>query len=749
MDEIEALLAGDVAAAGEGLYPPGPPITPYNPNQWSEFAEGGDAGIEMMSPEQQAAPGVPLLQPQSQSASVRGSASQSRSHSGFPGGPMAVDAQFAGAHEQADQVFANELNPQFVAEGQLADQHYGDLNRAMAEQALVTEDFHKRQYEMFDRQQDIVETHAELTKQIYAESVLQREQFLGDYKEKLVAVRQLAAMSGNPLGGLSSGEALGLAGAAFAQGMLAVQGVKIDPIGQTSQWVDRSIQEHQMKVGNARDVANDSMHLYDIAKQSAKDDFEARQLYHGMVLEGLKVGVQMNAERFNSDIARARGAEKIAMYQLEQDKLFADIGKRRQDAYFGIHKQMADEAKDAGTLKLQRDAQSLGWYNAQTGRMEANARKKAAEAKTEKPDLRIADAGATVRDPKTNKIIGYTETHRVKPGLSDGIASKAYEKAANLTEGYTTALSALADLSKLRAPVFDSGISALLPGVREMDPEYREYKRAKVLYTERLIKALTGAAAPTDQMNRISSLLADDSLFQKGGNQSALVQLERDLRGSMKGRLDSDPALEPIPAGEQSVRPVHDTPNDTDAAYRAEVEAKGAVQGPVGTAAAGAVKAGRNEVKLGGGYSPSFFEFMSKTGDRRGSGKTGNREASPGQRQEIDAVDQLAALWARPDTAPTDTVGGKSQADPDLRAKAYAALAGIAGGTAGAGGRAPDEETQAYAQSVLKTIDDGWSAASPEALYDQFARRMHLDADDPALPQERKPVSPRLRPDRL
>src|SRR5690606_37884280 len=147
-----------------------------------------------------------------------------------------------------------------------------------------TREFQQREQELQQQVISFNQQAVELEQRMAAQAQAERAAYLAQYKEQLALVKQLALQSGNPMGQLSRAEAIGLAGAQFAQGFLAAQGVNIDVAGQVDRWVERSIAEHQMKIQNARTAAQETLHLYEIARQNSQDEWEARQRYRGFVI---------------------------------------------------------------------------------------------------------------------------------------------------------------------------------------------------------------------------------------------------------------------------------------------------------------------------------------------------------------------------------------------------------------------------------------------------------------------------------
>ncbi len=720
-----------------------PPPAP-NPAQWDQFVEGD---IERPVDPVSALPAAPPLS--TSAGASRSVSSGSSSSQGYKGVPQAKQDSLLARYDAQNAEAEDEANKNATAEAAAIEGRRASEKKLIEDRARDEREHQKNLLRLADEKRDFLETEADLELKIRDQEIVDRETIIGEYKQQLAGVRSLAAQSGNPLGGLSGGEALGLGAAGFAQGFLAAQGIQINVTGQIDKFVDREIAVHQQKIENAKEDAAATMHLYNVARQSSEDDWEARERYRGFVMEGMKSQIQVEAARFGTQLATQAGVERSAELDAHLNTLIAGIGTAKAGRIAAARKANLAETVAFGHIQQEQRNSRIAQQNANTGSFNARTQRMAeeraekerkAKADESKPRLLIPNSGATKRDPKTGKVIGVMQTHAVREGLSDGITKEAYTKAAELSQAYGTGIAALDEIAKLRKPAFPSGLSGIpLMHWKRTNEGYRKYERAVIMQRERLIKALTGAAAPTDQMNRIMSVTGDDSIFQAGDNSEAIVQLKEDLQKQLVGRLDTDPALEPVPPDQQEMRPIYDTPNDTSAQYNAEMHAKKGLPGPVGEAAKTitSTDGSRNEVKLGGGYSPAYFEFMKKTGDTRGAGKTSNREKTPGQRQEIDGVDHLAALYLKPHLG-NDTVGGQSTTSPDdlaaMKALTLETIKKLADGKEIAPGQDADPEVRDYARVVYRELSDPWNdtktAEAVEALYDRYTRRAHEAGED-------------------
>lgn len=270
---------------------------------------------------------------------------------------------------EADQRIASrEAEAAGVANDEIAHSraHISAVGDALDFAVQKTTEFQQREQDLQHQVIDFNRGAADVEARSAAMAQAERQAYITQYKEQLGVVRQLALQSGNPMTQMSKPESVGLAGAQFAQGFLAAQGIHIDVAGQVDRWVERSIQEHQMKVQNARTSAEDQLHLYDISRQNSQDEWEARQRYRGFVITGLQTAIQLNASRFQSDIAMARAQEQIARLQVEADATERSIADKHFDRVNQIMTTENQRAFQMGTLSIEQkkaavEAQKASW----------------------------------------------------------------------------------------------------------------------------------------------------------------------------------------------------------------------------------------------------------------------------------------------------------------------------------------------------------------------------------------------------
>jgi hypothetical protein len=746
-DEIQALMAGDVAAAGDGLYAPPDPNLITQPSQ----SPGNPSGL-ILSPSQAEAlgngMGTPALAPQLTTTTKRGgSNSVSSSSSGMtPGGLKLSSDLFTREHQKADIAGAGD-DAEFAAQRKRLDENFEAQKNAALEYGRFDAEHQMRIRELEKRQIDLNETHANLERRIHEDGKIVREKIMSGYREQLSAVKALAATTGNPLGGLGIGQGAALGAAMFVQGFLAVQGVNINVGAQIDKWVDRSIQEHQMKIDNAQQGAKDQLHLYDIARQSSEDDWEARQRFHGFALEAFKGQMAMEAARFGSDIAASRAMAKAAEFDMIREEKVAAIGDRAFQRYTSRHAAAAKDAHDQGTLAIQREANSIAWSRQAFDKSEAKLKREdeAKKDKAAKPTGTLfSDPGATKRDA-SGKVIGTANRWGRDPNATEHQFDKASDTAATHVGAYAQVVKGIEKLRALKPPAQDDFVEKYGMGWATRFSEAKRTYERQVLHTVQGIRhTIAGAALNKEEKGEWDSLLQTDSGWQDGSNMANLSQMEARFRDSFVARMDNIPGLQAIPEDQETLRPTAGgRSNDTDAALNAETAAKRAKVGPVAQATAGVTQTGHNEVEslgekespngerlAGGGYSQSFYNYITKTGDLRGAGRTSNTSQIPGQKKEIDVIDRLAAMYVRPSDAESATVGGVRTDDPaETKQAVLAALKSIAAGKE-INGRVPDPEVQAYTTSVIEELQDPWSQSNPDALFDHYTTKIRVDDDN-------------------
>lgn len=512
---------------------------PFDPGQWDGVSEEVDMGAPALSSPQ----GTPQL-------AGSGTSSGSGISASFRGSTEAGRQATTGFFDQASEDTAAMMEAQggrFTAEAEATQRHYDTLRDSTIEQGK-SERYHQKQLEQLSREvQDFNESAAELEERIHADGKVVREQILGEYREQLAGVRALAATSGNPLGGLGLGQAGAMGGAMFAQGFLAAQGIQIDVGGQIDKWVDRSIAEHQMKIKNAQQGAADTLNLYDIARQSSKDDWEARQRYRGFVIQGFQSAIQIEAARFGSEIAVQRAMQRSAELEIEKTKSIAGIGDRYFATYVQTHTMALNEAEKRAQasvqereLKIRQQQANTASYSARTARMEQE-RLSAPPAPEERADMGFSD-GELVVDAQGNPVLDANGNRQVEkkwevdPALQkqDPTAAREVFKTGRETEdNYKMLLDATTRLGKSHEEALKVW-NGMNPGVRMVGWKAAarlddtgaigRYLQDREVWVMAKIRMNSGLAASENEANRHYGLVELDKLLEfgsKGGQRIA------------------------------------------------------------------------------------------------------------------------------------------------------------------------------------------------------------------------------------
>jgi hypothetical protein len=473
--------------------------------------------------------GTPIA-PQASTPITKQSGKISMSTQGVPGGAKRVGDIFQQAEAQA-QDDAAPYEQAYDKEAAVAGKAYGDKADAVDEEGGLSRDFFDRERELHDRQIDFLQTQANLEKQAAIESEASAHKYIEGYEHQLAGVRQLIQTSGDPLGNLSMGQAAGLSFGAFAQGFLAARGIQIDVTGQIDRWVDRKIKEHQMDIQNARESANDQLHLYEIARQTSTDEYEARQRYRGFVVEGLKTSILANASRFNSDVAMARAKSQIATLDLEAAQTSNAILERRRGMELGFRQLRIGEAAQKGHLELAKSQLALA--------QEREARLAAAKNKGTAGLIPIRDIESTAGpDGKEHyAIVGYANP-------KDAAALKATREDRVYSENI---FKSLKEYEALRNRAYEETKGA--PVSQKWDetkyPVIRELKRARESIIQTIREARTGKAFSDSEAKEYEALVPNETWWEKGNNYSATSQLREAVRNKYESSVHTYSQLGP------------------------------------------------------------------------------------------------------------------------------------------------------------------------------------------------------------
>ena len=491
-----------------------------SPGQFDQFMENPAArpgmGVTGVAPGQLAQIG---------SAGV--GSSQSTSHAGIAGGPATVAGLFNDA-ETRSAADATRLQGQAVRDRAQIEGDAGNEKKASDMIGAATEQYNAEQAHLNDRLADMKKTQAELFKQADLAGQVAGAQTLAVYKQQLAGVAALASSSANPLDHLNASGIAGLGFAAFAQGFLAAGpggGVKIDVTDQIDKWVDRSMKQRQQQIENARGQAQDTLHLYDIARQTSKDEAEARIRYTGMIVEAAQSTITANADRFHSNIAVANAQLANAQLAIKAHEAERAITDKTELQVANAHKENITEAYNKGQLLQQHDQMMS------TERMHY-ATLAAAKVKATK-------APPTVQyliDPVTKRPLGKVTA------IPDTNATERIKAYGAAREGYESETKELKDFVQLRSEAGEQGY--LGKKASELSgPQAENFRRMEVMRSDlisRLALARSGKTVNPEEYKRLSDQLMDDSKWQTGDNNGVINDYGKHLRQDLESAAHSN-----------------------------------------------------------------------------------------------------------------------------------------------------------------------------------------------------------------
>lgn len=355
-----------------------------------------------------------------------------------------------------------------------------------------------------DQQASLQKAWAEQEQNIQGQAKAHGQAILDQYQNQLAGVAHLAQSSGNPIDDLSRTQALGLAGAQFVQGFLATRGININVTGQVDKLVENGMKAHQQLIENARQGAADTMHLYEVARQSSQDDNEARAKYRGMIVAGLQSQVTSEAARYQASTAMSSAAQRVAALQIDGDKVKREIGARAEQRYYQIHSEENKRAHDELQAAIESDKASI-----------ERLKIKAASAKAP-PETKY------FYDPTTHKAIGKI----TKGALGDAEHDKAATEA---TAGYDK----LKSLQTRAVSLYrTAGEQGLLGGKATsiMNPEFRELKNTLNEIAMIRTKINNGTRSSDQEFDRQLDLFPVNKEYQAGNNDNIVSNFQEDNR---------------------------------------------------------------------------------------------------------------------------------------------------------------------------------------------------------------------------
>lgn len=408
-----------------------PQAAGYTPSRWNDVVDPSiqDPNIQMDPPG--AAP----------SPIVKGKVAAS--HSGMTDRGLQRSKDLFG---NVDADTAAMMKPEQDFNADIKDR-YDQAGREMSSSIAGNADAEKTHFDamraLSDRQTDFWDHAQNLETQATQQSQAESAQYVSGIRDQLAGVRQLIQQTGNPLARLSGSQVFGLGLASAAQGFLAARGVHIDVTGQVDRWVEQGMKEHQEMVENARGAVQDQFHLYEVARQSSQDAFEARQRYRAMVIEGFKSQIQSEAQRFGSASATAQAQAKLAQLDMDQTATLEKIGQNYFKTRLDTRRQLVDQAKDMGTLAIEKEKNQIDWAKV-AAQKKANAKPVPNSMYISDPEYLKGADGKELQDSSGNRVV--VNRWKVDPTQPPEIQGKVREEAGNARQNWATYKDATADL---------------------------------------------------------------------------------------------------------------------------------------------------------------------------------------------------------------------------------------------------------------------------------------------------------------
>lgn len=509
------------------------------------FSISEDAAL-MHAISQTPAPGesVSSTQGGSQAAGVKTS-------SGFKGITEAGKKQAAGIFGKADAE-ASTYEAQVRAQGEADLQTERDITARhkalLAEASMIDKEHFTERMNIHNQQREFNEMQARLEESAAAQAKVESMQYIAKYNQDMAGVRNLMMESGNPLGGLSATSGLGLGIASFAQGFLGARGININVTGQIDKWVDRELQQHQQKIVNQTAMANSNLTLYDIARQGAKDDWETRQRLRGFLIDGMKIQIGMEADKYHSQMARVDALAKGADLDMIQAKNTMDLHDKVNKEARAIRSDAVDKAyKQASASVAAANSANDLWYK------QASIKNEQDRLSLDKTKHEDAKKPPAVVDPKQGYISDPFDVQKDKDGkVISGGKSKwkvdysqppAIVKATNaavtkMTAGFANsndALNRLRELYTIAKPDMKGPEWMRQAGSQQ----YREYKQQAELLIQAIIHEISGAQASDKEAERKAAIIQADRLFQSGSNDRLIDNYQEELRKAVNRNLEA------------------------------------------------------------------------------------------------------------------------------------------------------------------------------------------------------------------
>jgi hypothetical protein len=444
---------------------------------------------------------------------------------------------FFGQQDVKAQGESDRLQAQYEQQKAGLDKGFNEQRDALKTMAAVDAEHHTYLRDLHQQAMEFNQTQSNLEAMAQVHAKADAQQYMNQYQQEMVGVKQLMMQSGNPLGGLDTGGGLALAGAAFIQGFLGARGVNINVTGQIDHWVEREMQHHQQMISNRQGLANQQLTLYGLAKQNANDEWEARQRLRGFVTEGMKAQLLMESDRWQSAAAKADAQAKAAQLDIDQQSTMIGLQSKVEKQSFE-YKQLGIQAAAAqakasveyGHLKVEQDRERRLAAAVKPG--------KPAQQLISDPSTPELDAfGNIAKDPVTGKPVhkgaylwapDETADHKVR--------ESAVTKAAQLKSDYQYASDAVDKLLNLRKPAEE--VMGLPDAVKSRSSEYQAYKAEQTRLITIIRRAATGLSFTKGESETYEQQLADDKIA--GDSMSKLVyDFSEDLRSKYNAQMNS------------------------------------------------------------------------------------------------------------------------------------------------------------------------------------------------------------------
>lgn len=464
-----------------------------------------------------------------------------------------MSASFRGPTERAKKVVggvfdkeeAKSYNERLRLQQQMEQQKAGldagfhKQRLAMDEMAGIDAEHHDQLRDLHQQQLEFNQLQTNLEAMAQVQAKADAQQYMNQYHQEMVGVKQLMMQSGNPLGGLDTSGGLALAGAAFIQGFLGARGININVTGQVDHWVEREMQHHQQMIQNRQGAANQQLTLFGIARQSAQDDYEARQRLRGFVTEGMKAKLLMEADRYQSGAAKADAMAKAAQLDIDQQNTMIALQN-------GVEKK-AFEARQLGIQSASAQAKaSVDYGHLSIERAREERLRKASENKGEKePMSPISDPaspqldpfGKRVVDPKTGKAVSNGAFLWAPDERADKVnRTQAVKKASELKKDYQYASQAMDELITLRKKA--EKVMGLPDYVKERDEDYLQYKAEKTRLITIIRRAATGLSFTAGENETYESQLMDEKILGDSTDK-LMFRFSKDLRRKYNAEMNS------------------------------------------------------------------------------------------------------------------------------------------------------------------------------------------------------------------